>query len=82
MPKADFLEFSLPSTHCILLSNEGTELTVQLIQQLESHGHQVVVLNLPNIINPIQRNGYDLSTNSDTEIENTITIIQNEDEGE
>ena len=47
LPKPDYLEFSLPNTHVALITNDGSELTQQVIQALEQKGNKVVVLN-PN----------------------------------
>ncbi|HFB99887.1 MAG TPA: SDR family NAD(P)-dependent oxidoreductase, partial [Phaeodactylibacter sp.] len=78
MPKPDFLEFSLPKTHVTLITNEGTDLTTKVWYHLEADGHKVVVLNLPNIPNPISVNGISLENNSDEAIKNAIEKIRNQ----
>ena len=48
LPQPDFLESSLPPTHIVLVTNEGSDLTIKLVQQLEKQGNRVVVLTYEN----------------------------------
>jgi len=77
LPQADFLDFSIPDTHCTLVTNDGTNLTKKVIKLLESKGNKVAILNLPNIPKAISKNGTKLSENSDAAIEVAIQEIQN-----
>ena len=69
------MEF-LPDTHHILVTNDGTELTKSLLVQLKEKGHKVVVLNLPNINNPVSDRAVNLSANSDKAVQKAIKTIQ------
>ncbi|MEO0898369.1 MAG: SDR family NAD(P)-dependent oxidoreductase [Bacteroidota bacterium] len=75
LPKPDFLEFTLPSTHHTLLTNDGSDLSVQMLNKLKAAGHRVVVLNLPNIPNPIAENSVDLSAYSDEAVGQAVEQI-------
>lgn len=78
LPRPDFLEFSLPSSHIALVTNEGSELTTQVVHALENQGNKVVVLNLPNISNPATQNAVNLSENTDAAIKTAIETVQNQ----
>ncbi len=75
LPQPDYLEFSHPNTHHVLVTNEGSQLTVDVISALKAKGNKVVVLNLPNISHPISENAFTLSEVSDEAIGNTIQSI-------
>ncbi len=47
LPPADWLEFELPQGHICLLTDDGTETTTTLSQQLVAKGWKVVVLSFP-----------------------------------
>ncbi len=53
LPQADLLEFSIPSSHVVLVTNDGSALTAQVVSALRKSGNQIVVLNLSGIDNPI-----------------------------
>lgn len=77
LPKPDYLEFSLPKTHIALITNDGSELTNQVIKALEAEGNKVVVLNLHNVSNPhIQ--GITLAENNDAAIQTAIQNIESQ----
>lgn len=77
LPKPDYLEFSLPNTHVALITNDGSELTQQVIQALEQKGNKVVILNLHQVNNPIQHNSVSLPSNTDDAIKSAIETVQN-----
>lgn len=72
------MEFVLPSSHIALITNEGSELTQQVILALENQGNKVITLNLPNIANPIAQNAVTLAENTDAAIKTAIETIQNQ----
>lgn len=76
LPKPDYLEFTLPDTHVALITNDGSELTQQVILALEKEGNKVVVLNLHQVKNPSQHNSVTLSSNTDEAIKAAIETIQ------
>ncbi len=76
LPQPDSLEFTLPDTHHVLITNEGSELTLRVLAQLKAEGHKVVVLNLPTVNNPITEHAVNLSENSDTAVQNAIQLIR------
>lgn len=78
LAKPDYLEFSLPNTHVALITNDGSELTQQVIQALEQKGNKVVVLNLHQVNNPIQHNSVQLSSNTDDAIKTAIETVQSQ----
>ncbi len=43
----DFLAYTLPSSHCCLLTDDGTETTTQVAQSLLERGWRVAVLSFP-----------------------------------
>lgn len=75
LPQPDFLEFSLPSSHVVLVTNDGSELTSQVIAAFQNKGNQVVTLNLPGIPNPVQENAITLSDNGDQAVANAIQEV-------
>ena len=76
LPQPDYLEFSLPNTHHALVTNEGSQLTLDVVAALKAKGNQVVVLNLPNVANPISESAISLSAVSDEAIGQAIQSIQ------
>ena len=76
LPQPDYLDFSLPVTHVTLITNEGSDLTTKVFSQLEANGHKVVVLNLPNIANPVKVNSINLASHSDEAIKEAIEAVR------
>ncbi len=76
LPQPDFLEFSLPATHHALVTNDGSELTQQVIAALKADGNKVAVLNLPNVANPITENAVNIAATTDAAIGEAIQKIQ------
>ena len=76
LPQPDYLDFSLPVTHVTLITNEGSDLTTKVFSQLEANGHKVVVLNLPNVANPVKVNSINLASHSDEAIKEAIEAIR------
>ena len=76
LPQPDQLAFSLPATHITLVANDGSELTTQLLQQLEKGGQRAVVLNLPHIQNPITERAVTLAAASDEAVRKALETIQ------
>lgn len=72
------MEFTLPDTHVALITNDGSELSLQVLQALEQKGNKVVVLNLHQVKNPITSNAVSLSSNTDQAIKTAIETIQNQ----
>jgi NAD(P)-dependent dehydrogenase (short-subunit alcohol dehydrogenase family)/3-hydroxymyristoyl/3-hydroxydecanoyl-(acyl carrier protein) dehydratase len=77
LPQPDQLEFSLPNTHHVLITNEGTAVTASVIADLKARGNKVVVLNLPGIKNPVYENAITVSEHSDAAIGEAIQTVQN-----
>ncbi len=75
MAQPDFLEFSLPDTHITLVTNDGSELTSQVVDLLRAKGDKVVVLNMPDISRPSALNSVTLSENSDEAVQKAIQTI-------
>ena len=59
----------------VLVTNDGSDLTKQVISTLEKKGSRVVTLNLSGINNPIYNNSISLSSSSDKVIENAMQEI-------
>lgn len=76
MPQPDRIEFALPVSHVVLVINDGTDLTAQLISTLRQKGNQVVALNLNGIKNPIANHAFTLSDSSDQTVGNAIQEIR------
>ncbi len=83
LPQPDYLEFTLPSTHITLVTNDGSDLTNKVMAQLEAKGNKVVALNLPNLpagqagqASKISTNGIDLESHSDEAVKNAIEKIR------
>lgn len=47
LPEPDQLDFELPEGHCCLISDDGTDLTVEVLRQFAQRGWPVVALRLP-----------------------------------
>ncbi|HHS95287.1 MAG TPA: SDR family NAD(P)-dependent oxidoreductase, partial [Phaeodactylibacter sp.] len=75
LPHPDHLEFQLPESHHLLLTNEGSSLTPKVISTLEAKGNKVVVMNLPSIDNPITKNAVHVSAHTDQAIGQAIKEI-------
>ncbi|MFK7936935.1 MAG: SDR family NAD(P)-dependent oxidoreductase [Saprospiraceae bacterium] len=75
LPRPDQLIIDIPNTHCVIITNEGGELTRNVVAQLTAEGHRVAVLNLPNI--PIENafNQHHLGSQSDSDIKNILSEI-------
>lgn len=76
LPQPDFLEFTMPSTHVVLVTNDGSALTPHVIAALQKKGNQVVALNLNGINNAISKDALTLPDSSDQSIGNAIQEIQ------
>jgi hypothetical protein len=75
LPQPDFLEFSMPASHVVLVTNDGSELTPTLIAALEEKGNQVVTLNLHGIGNSIHNRAITLADSSDQAVEHAVKTI-------
>ncbi len=62
----------MPDTHITLVTNDGSDLTSRVVDQLRAKGDKVVVLNLPNTKSPFSLNAITLSENSDEAVQNAI----------
>ncbi|MCB0586528.1 MAG: SDR family NAD(P)-dependent oxidoreductase [Phaeodactylibacter sp.] len=76
LPQPDRLAFSLPGTHITLVANEGSELTAEVLRQLEQEGHPAVVLNLPNVPNPVADRAITISSASDEAVRTAIEAVR------
>lgn len=76
LPRPDYLEFSLPTTHIALLTNDGSALTQAVYEALKAKGNQVVVLNLAGIDNQFSNHSINLAANTDAAIGTVIQTIQ------
>lgn len=76
LPRPDYLDFSLPTTHIALLTNDGSPLTKAVYQALLAKGNQVVVLNLAGIATSFSENSVTLASNSDEAIKAAVENIQ------
>ena len=77
LPQPDLLEFSLPTSHVVVVTNNGTGLTPKVISRLKEKGNQVVALNISGIDNPIRDRAITLSDFSDEAVADGIQEIQN-----
>ena len=75
LPRPDFYEFQIPLSHCILLTNDGSDLTQKMFSKLAANNQKVAVLNLPNVPNPIKVNAVDLPEISDLAIKKALQEI-------
>jgi NAD(P)-dependent dehydrogenase (short-subunit alcohol dehydrogenase family) len=76
LPQPDQLEFSMPTSHVIVVTNEGSALTPIVISKLREKGNQVVALNLSGIKNPINGNAITLSGSTDQDVAKAIQEVQ------
>ncbi len=76
LPRPDFYEFKIPMTHCILITNDGSELTQKVFSKLAARDQKVAVLNLPNVPNPIKVNAVNLEANTDAAIAEAVEKIR------
>ncbi|MEM1123740.1 MAG: SDR family NAD(P)-dependent oxidoreductase, partial [Bacteroidota bacterium] len=77
LPNPDYLDFTLPTTHIALVTNEGTDFTTRTVENLTAKGNKVVVLNLPQITgNPIVKDAIRLSATTDQAIADVLQIIE------
>ena len=77
LPQPDYLDFTLPSTHVALITNEGTELTLKVQQALEAKGNKVVILNLPEVVkNLVQNKSVTLESNTDEAIAKALQSVE------
>ena len=75
LPQPDFLEFTLPDTHHVLVTNDGSELTAQVLSELKTRGYKVVVLNLPGLENNFSEPVINLSEHSDEAVKNALEFM-------
>ncbi len=76
LPRPDFLEFSLPDSHLVVLTSDGTELTTDLKKELEAKGNQVVVLYLPGMKTARSLKGISINEASDEAVSKAVAEIQ------
>lgn len=76
LPQPDRLECSLPDSHITLITNEGSELTAQVLRRLEAKSRRVVILNLPGIPNPVTNRAVTLSSASDEAVQAAIEAVR------
>jgi NAD(P)-dependent dehydrogenase (short-subunit alcohol dehydrogenase family) len=76
LPQPDFLEFTMPASHVVLVTNDGSALTPHVIAALQQKGNQVVAINLSGITNPIPKDVLTLPDSSDQAVGNAIQEIQ------
>ncbi len=76
LPPADYLEFTLPSTHCTLVTNDGSPLCQQLVNDLKSNGEKVVVLNLPGVAQATNESAINLAASTDQAIGEAIAQVR------
>jgi NAD(P)-dependent dehydrogenase (short-subunit alcohol dehydrogenase family) len=77
LPQPDLLEFSMPASHVVVVTNDGSELTPLVISALKDKGNRVVSINLGGVNNPVNDNAITLSDSSDLSVSNAIQEIQN-----
>ncbi len=66
----------MPDTHISLVTNEGSELTSKVVDELRAKGDKVVVLNLPNTKRPSSLNAVTLSEYSDEAVKNAVLEVR------
>jgi NAD(P)-dependent dehydrogenase (short-subunit alcohol dehydrogenase family) len=76
LPAPDYLEYQLPEGYRLLITNEGSALTHQVIGQLESAGHPVLVLNLPGFTPISQHPNISLRDYSDEAVREALAAAQ------
>jgi polyketide-type polyunsaturated fatty acid synthase PfaA len=77
LPQPDLLEFSIPDTHVVVVTNDGSALTPKVITALQEKGNKVVTLNVCGINNPISDQAVTLAGSSDQEVALAIQEIRN-----
>ena len=75
LPQPDYLEFSMPATHVVVVTNDGSTLTNKVISALTEKGNKVVTINLNGISNPINLNAITLADSSDQSVANAVESI-------
>jgi NAD(P)-dependent dehydrogenase (short-subunit alcohol dehydrogenase family) len=75
LSQPDFLEFSMPESHVVLVTNDGSALTPHVIATLQKKGNKVVTLNLSGINNPINVDALTLPDSNDESVANVIQEI-------
>lgn len=65
-------------THCILITNDGSDLTQKVFSKLAANDQKVAVLNLPNVANPIKVNAVNLEANTDVAIAAALEKVRKE----
>lgn len=58
------------------MTNDGSDLTKQVIDALKAEGNKVVVLNLPGVANPISENAVNIAAATDAAIETAVKSVQ------
>lgn len=76
LPRPDFLQNQLPDTHLVLVTNDGSDLTAQVVQQLKAQEHQVVVLNLAGITSSYTGTQVQVASNTDAAIAEAVQQVQ------
>ncbi|MEL7192532.1 MAG: SDR family NAD(P)-dependent oxidoreductase [Bacteroidota bacterium] len=76
LSKPDFLAYTLPVTHHTLMTNDGSDLSMQVLASLKSKGCKVVTLNLPGVPNPVTDNAVNLSAYTDEAVGHAMQQIQ------
>lgn len=76
LPQPDFLSFSLPDSHVVLLTGDGSTLTSEIRKQLEDSGNRVVVLNLPGIGEPLTQNAVSLEAFSNEAVAEAVASVR------
>jgi len=71
LPKPDFYRKPIAKNHCVLITNDGSDLTSQLIEKFA--GDNVVVLNFPQSDN---KGGFYLKENSDNAVQRILGRIK------
>ncbi len=61
-----------------MVTNDGSPLTEHFISKLKSSGVQVIVINLPNIANPIKANAFTLADSQEKSIQELFVGIRNQ----
>ncbi len=72
LPQPDFLSFSFSDKQVVIITNDGSELTQQVVSALADVNHKSIVLNLPNITPYTGQNAITLSSNADEDIQSAL----------
>lgn len=78
LSQPDLLDFTIPNSHCIVVTNEGSPLTQSVVTALTAQGNQVAVLDLPNLNASNQLSSHKLMSQSDESIQKTLLDITNQ----